>query len=140
MKKILFLGALMLLITPAFAAVGYVDYNVIYQKLPISKSYQTKIDAKAEAVRKYNQETKSMLEGKTFEQRQQINNSRKENLYKIEREYINLRYKQQEVVTAKVKAAADSVLVSKKLDAIVDKKSVISGGVDCTNDILKAIK
>ena len=143
MKKIfLSVSSLMFLLTQAsFAQVGYVDYSVIYKKLPVSQQYQKRIDIKAGQVRAYNLETQKQLNvQKTSEAKERIKTSRKDALIKLEREYIDLRYKQESVVKEKVKAASDIVVAKKKLDAIIDKKSVISGGVDCTEEVLKAIK
>lgn len=121
--------------------VGYVDYSVIYKELPISKQLQKQIDLKAQAVRDYNQATKTQLSSKKTEtEKEQVRTSRKAQLIKLEKEYIELRYKQEAVVKAKVKTASDIVLSQKKLDIIIDKKMQVSGGVDCTSDILKAIK
>ena len=69
-----------------------------------------------------------------------MRDSRKENLYKLEKEYIDLRYKQQAVVVEKVERAAEIVRAKKGLDMIVDKKYRVAGGVDCTMDVFKAIK
>ena len=143
MKKII-LSLFMFLLSYSIASaqgVGYVDYSVIYKELPISKQLQKQIDLKAQAVRDYNQATKTQLSSKKTEtEKEQVRTSRKAQLIKLEKEYIELRYKQEAVVKAKVKTASDIVLSQKKLDIIIDKKMQVSGGVDCTSDILKAIK
>lgn len=143
MKKII-LSLFMFLLSYSIASaqgVGYVDYSVIYKELPISKQLQKQIDLKAQAVRNYNQATKTQLSSKKTEaEKEQVRTSRKAQLIKLEKEYIELRYKQEAVVKAKVKTASDIVLSQKKLDIIIDKKMRVSGGVDCTSDILKAIK
>lgn len=143
MKKII-LSLFMFLLSYSIASaqgVGYVDYSVIYKELPISKQLQKQIDLKAQAVRDYNQATKTQLSSKKTEaEKEQVRTSRKAQLIKLEKEYIELRYKQEAVVKAKVKTASDIVLSQKKLDIIIDKKMRVSGGVDCTSDILKAIK
>ena len=143
MKKII-LSLFMFLLSYSIASaqgVGYVDYSVIYKELPISKQLQKQIDLKAQAVRDYNQATKTQLSSKKTEaEKEQVRTLRKAQLIKLEKEYIELRYKQEAVVKAKVKTASDIVLSQKKLDIIIDKKMQVSGGVDCTSDILKAIK
>lgn len=143
MKKII-LSLFMFLLSYSIASaqgVGYVDYSVIYKELPISKQLQKQIDLKAQAVRDYNQATKTQLSSKKTEaEKEQVRTSRKAQLIKLEKEYIELRYKQEAVVKAKVKTASDIILSQKKMDIIIDKKMRVSGGVDCTSDILKAIK
>ena len=143
MKKII-LSLFMFLLSYSIASaqgVGYVDYSVIYKELPISKQLQKQIDLKAQAVRDYNQATKTQLSSKKTEaEKEQVRTLRKAQLIKLEKEYIELRYKQEAVVKVKVKTASDIVLSQKKLDIIIDKKMQVSGGVDCTSDILKAIK
>lgn len=140
MKKLL-LTLSVLLTANCFAAVGYVDYTYIYKNLPISKSYQQRIDTKASEVRNYNLQTQNLMKTQsTAELKAKVRDSRKDNLYKLEKEYIDLRYKQEAVVKEKVAKAADIVRAQKGLDMIVDKKSRVSGGVDCTQEILRAIK
>lgn len=140
MKKLL-LTLSVLLTANCFAAIGYVDYTYIYKNLPISKSYQQRIDTKASEVRNYNLQTQNLMKTQsTAELKAKVRDSRKDNLYKLEKEYIDLRYKQEAVVKEKVAKAADIVRAQKGLDMIVDKKSRVSGGVDCTQEILRAIK
>lgn len=140
MRKIL-LSLSVLLMANCFAAVGFVDYTYIYKNLAISKSYQQRIDTKANEVRSYNLQTQNLMKAQpTAEAKAKVRDTRKENLYKLEKEYIDLRYKQEAVVKEKVSKAADIVRAQKGLDMIIDKKSRVAGGIDCTQDILRAIK
>ncbi len=141
MKKILLSLSVLFVANSCFAAVGYVDYSVIYKNLPISQSYQKRIDTKASEVRNYNLQTQNLMKAQTTpEAKAKIRDSRKSNLYKLEKEYIDLRYKQEAVVKEKTAVAAEIVRAQKGLDMIVDKKSRIAGGVNCTQEVLKAIK
>mgnify|MGYP001056624179 FL=1 len=141
MKKILLSIMVLLAGQSCFAAIGYIDYSYMYNNIPISKEYKKRADIKAQQVRNYNLATqKSINAQKTLEGKKQVRDSRKENLYKLEKEYIDLRYKQQAVVVEKVERAAEIVRAKKGLDMIVDKKYRVAGGVDCTMDVFKAIK
>lgn len=140
MKKLL-LALSVMLAANCFAAIGYVDYTTIYKNLAISQSYQKRIDTKAQEVRSYNLQTQNLMKAQTTEQaKAKVKEDRKENLYKLEKEYIDLRYKQEAVVKERVIKAAEIVRAQKGLDMIVDKKSRVAGGVDCTQEILRAIK
>lgn len=141
MKKIILSLSIMLSLAALADGIGYVDYDVMYKNIPISKQLQTQIDAKVQEVRAYNKQTSVLSKAQTTkEAKAQVISQRKEGLYKIEKEYIDLRYKQQDIVRAKVKAAATIVRAQKNLDIIIDKKSAIVGGVDCTQEVLKAVK
>lgn len=141
MKKVLLSLSMLFFANSCFAAVGYVDYSVIYKNLPISQQYQKRIDTKATEVRSYNLQTQTLSKAQTTpEAKAKVIESRKTNLYKIEKEYIDLRYKQEAVVKEKTAAASEIVRAQKGLDMIVDKKSRIAGGVDCTQEVLRAIK
>ena len=141
MKKVILSLVLLSLSNICFGAIGYVDYNYIYKNLPLSQSYQKRIDIKANEVRSYNLQTQNLMKTQTTEaSKAKVKEDRKQNLYKLEKEYIDLRYKQEAVVIDKVKKASDIVRAQKGLDMIIDKKSHISGGVDCTQDVFKAIK
>lgn len=142
MKKIILTLAMFLFALSVQAqSVGYIDYTVIYKEYAPAKQLQTKIDAKVQEIRTYNKTTSSKIKAqKTNEAKAKVASSRKPALQKLEQEYIDLRYKQEGLVREKVKVAANVVLKQKNLDAIIDKKSIVAGGVDCTRDILKAIK
>lgn len=142
MKKIILTLAMFLFALSVQAqSVGFVDYLVIYKEYGPAKQLQTKIDAKVQEIRTYNKTTADKVKAqKTPEAKSKLVASRKPALQKLEQEYIDLRYKQENLVREKVRAAANIVLKQKNLDAIIDRKSMVAGGVDCTREILKAIK
>lgn len=144
MKKILLFLSLAVVLSSVetFASgVGYVDYNYIYKNWSVSKQYTKQIEAKATAIKKYNEDTKKAVAAKqTTEEKQAYVNSRKAGYEKLRGEYTNLKNKQQTELMTKVKTASDVVLKQKELDIIVDRRVWVAGGVDCTTDILKAIK
>ena len=142
MKKILII--LSLLLTPMIAqasGVGYINYEYVYLNLPISKEYQKKIDAKVAQLRSYEKATQAQVSAqKDIEKKSQIIKTRKTGLTKIQNEYLALKEEQQKIIISKVKTASDIVLTQKKLDIIINSKLRVSGGVDCTLDVMKAIK
>lgn len=143
MKKIilsLFLFIAMAQTTFA-AGIGYVDYVYIYKNSPIAKKYTAQLNAKAQEVRKYNSATKQLVDGqKTAEAKTKVKKDRQAGLVKLENDYINLKKQMDNTMRTKVKVASDAVLVQKKLDAIFDKRFLVTGGVDCTQEVFKAIK
>ena len=141
MKKILL--TLILLLTPMTLAngVGYISYEYIYQKLPISKEYQKKIDAKTSQIKAYEKATLTQVDNeKDLEKKSQIIKARKEGLVKLQKEYLTLKEEQKNVILQKVKTASDIVLAQKGLDIIINSKIQVTGGVDCTLDVMKVIK
>lgn len=142
MKKILLtLSTVLLTAQISFGAIGYVDYSYIYKNLPISQDYKRRMDIKAQQIRSYNLETNKLIKAqKTNEEKTKINDSRKQQLHTLERDYINLSAKRDAVVQEKVKTASNIVMTNKKLEAILDSRFVITGAVNCTQDVFKAIK
>lgn len=143
MKKIILsLFFVLAMVQATYAAgVGYVDYTYIYKNLPLVKKYISQLDAKAQEVKKYNLATKQLIEAqKTTEAKTKVRQSRRAGLDKLEDDYINLKKQMDDMIRAKVKTASDIVISQKKLDAILDKRFVITGGIDCTQEVFKAIK
>lgn len=142
MKKILIILSLLFIPSAVLASgVGYINYDYVYKNLAISKSYQTKINSKVAQLRSYEKSTQAQVDAqKDLEKKSQIIKSRKDGLTKIQNEYLSLKEQQQKVVLEKVKIASDIVLAQKKLDIIINSKLRVSGGVDCTLDVMKAIK
>ncbi len=143
MKKILFLFLSFIFLNNISLAggVGYIDYGVIYKTLPISIQYQNKIEAKAKEITNYNKTTKNLIATKKTPQEQsQVIKDRRAGQVKLQEEYLTLKQKHQQIVVQKVKTASNIVVAQKKLDIIINDRLRVSGGVDCTQDVLKAIK
>lgn len=143
MKKILFLFLSFVFLNNITLAsgVGYIDYGVIYKTLPISIQYQNKIEAKAKEITNYNKTTKNLVATKKTPQEQsQVIKDRRAGQVKLQEEYLTLKQKHQQIVVQKVKTASNIVVAQKKLDIIINDRLRVSGGVDCTQDVLKAIK
>lgn len=142
MKKISLLLLLLLFTSTAFAAVvGYVDYDYIYENYSKSKEYTTKINAKAKEIKDYVQETQKQINKVTeLDTKNKTIVDRKAGLEKLKKEYSSLIAQQEKLVRTKVKKAGETVRIQKELEIIVNKKTWVTGGVDCTADILKAIE
>ena len=140
MKKLLFLSFIFLFSPICQAQTGYVDYNVIYKNIEISNIYQKRIQEKEQLAKKIISDTQKNIIDKNDTERKEFLKAQKEQLKKLEEEFIELKYQQDKTVKEKVKEAADIVLKEKGLDIIIDSEFRVTGGVDCTQDILKAIK
>lgn len=121
--------------------IGYIDYGYIYKNYSLTKKYIAQLEAKAQEVRKYNLTTKQAIATqKTQEAKDKVKKERYAGLVKLEKEYIELKKQMDTTIRAKVKAASDVVLAQKKLDIITDKRFIMSGGIDCTAEVFKALK
>lgn len=121
--------------------IGTVDYSKMYAGLPQSIALQKQIDAKLQEIKNYSIATKKIIDSKIpdADKRKQVA-PRIEQINKLKQQYGDLRKKQEEIVFAKTKIGADAVIKSKKVDVVVNKNYLISGGIDVTQDVLKAAK
>ncbi len=144
MKKTILLSTLALLFANniVFAGgVGYVDYVYLSKNIAIAKEYDAKLKAKTNQINNYNKGINTELKAKkTKQEKQQVLAQKKPGYDKLRKEFYDILNKKDDAVKAKIKAASDIVLTQKKLDVITDKRLVVSGGIDCTQDVLKAIK
>ena len=144
MKKILSLLSVISILTisnAAFAAVGYVDYSYISKNYPLAQKYTQTLKTKNAAIVTYaKQKDNQVKAAKTNAEKEKI---RKEGITQVQlkqKEVISLKQKYEAELEAKVSAAAEKVRVQKKLDIIVKKDARVTGGVNCTNEVLSILK
>lgn len=144
MKKILSLlslAAVISLAQAAYAAVGYVDYAYISKNYPLAQKYNSTINSKAQAIRTYAQQKDAeVLKAQTQAEKTRI---KKEGIAQVQakqNELRNLRTQYEKDLTTKVSAAAEKVRVQKQLDMIIKADARVTGGVNCTMDVLNALK
>lgn len=138
-KTLLVLSTLLTL--NAFAQMGYVDSAAVYTSMPLAQNYQKQIKAKLTEIKDFNAQTQNLINAQTTkEAKLKVKETRNNAYKKLEKEYIDLRNKYSKEAKAKLEKACETVRVQKNLEMIVEKASRLSGGVDCTQDVIKAAK
>lgn len=123
------------------SGVGYIDYAKVIDNYDYAKQVTKEVDAKGLEMQQYlvdkEKEYKSLdtpLKKQTFEERISQEFKAKES------SYMALREKREKEVYDKIQAAAKSVMVEQKLDAIMDARGVFVGGVDITQNVIQKLK
>ena len=123
------------------AEVGYIDYQKILENYPAAQQAVKDIDAKSLELQQFMLEKEKQyknlatpLQKQNFEtQTANELKTRQEALYKLQRD------KESQILN-QVQAAAKSVMVAQKLDAILSDQVVFVGGVDVTNLVIQQLK
>ena len=145
MKKTIMTAILTLIcalsMNASFAAIGYVDYGKVSTDYPLAKRYAAELDKKVAEIKAYTQaQDKKILAAKTDAEKKAIGTESLKQLQLKQKDYVATRTRYENELTAKVVAAAEKVRVAKKLEIIIKKDSRVTGGVDCTLDVLNALK
>ena len=127
------------------ASLGYIDYQKVFSGYEKTKKAEEQINKKTQILQE--EVTKKQKQIEKEKENGMANDDLKTLVTKIQKE---LEPKQQEIINLKqkleseirddiVKATAD---ISKKegLEAIVDKKAIITGGVDITDKVIEQLK
>lgn len=143
MKKIIVLVILSLFcITNVFAqGIGYIDYNKVVNDYSLTKKYKKDLDFKTDSLKEYvkKQETK-IKNAQTKEEKQEIQKQTYKEIENMQKDYITSKENKEKEVINNIKKAAEKVRTDKNLDIILKKDMTVSGGVDCTNDVIKELK
>lgn len=141
MKKILLISFILLMTNCFAATVGYVDYTTFAMSYPQSVAYKKQMDSKVSQIKTYAAATQKLIDSqKTNADKTNVGKQRIAQLNKMKKEYIDLKIKRDALIRQKMKEGSNIVLKQKKLEVIVSKANIISGGLDVTQDVLKAVK
>jgi len=132
----------LLFASTAFAGgIGYIDYQKIQDNYSFAQSAIKEVENKGLALQQYlvdkEKEYKSLdtpLKKKSFEQKITTDFKAKEDAY------IKFKLKKEEEVYNKIQAAAKSVMVEQKLDAILDYRVIFVGGIDVSDLVIEKLK
>ncbi len=128
-------------VNASFAAIGYVDYGKVSTDYSLAKRYTAELDKKLDAIKAYTTaQDKKIMAAKTDAEKKAIGTEAMKQLKLKQQDYAATRTRYENDLTAKVVAAAEKVRVAKKLDMIIKKDARVTGGVDCTLDVLNALK
>lgn len=141
MKKILMILVLMIFSIPAFAGgVGYVNYEKVVSNYQYAKNTMRELETKEQEIRQYleNKEKEfatieSAVQKKKFEETVRAELQTKEKAFNI------FRNKREEEVYTRIHSVTEKIRLEKGLDAILDSRSVFSGGVDITDLLIQKL-
>jgi len=123
------------------AGIGYVDYAKVSTQYSLAKKYTAELDKKVTAIQNYAAaQDKKLATAKTDAERKTIRTEALKQVALKKQDYVATRNRYEAELTAKVVAAAEKIRVAKKLDVIIKKDSRVTGGVDCTAELLNALK
>lgn len=141
MKKLLIILGLILFAAPCFAGgVGYINYEKVAANYTFAKNAMKEIEAKGNEIQQYliNKEAEfnkleSPIQKKKFEETVQVELKTKEATFNAFRD------KREEEVYTRIHAVAEKIRLEKNLDALLDARSVFSGGVDITDTLIQKL-
>ena len=120
--------------------VGYINYPKVLDNYQYAKTAMREVENKGQEIQKY-------LEQKEIEfnkletpiQKQKFEATVQAELKTKEAAFNDFRDKKEESVYTRIHAVAEKIRLEKGLDAILDARSVFSGGVDITDDLIKTL-
>lgn len=141
MKKLLIILGLILFAAPCFAGgVGYINYEKVAANYTFAKNAMKEIEVKGNEIQQYliNKEAEfnkleSPIQKKKFEETVQAELKTKEAAFNAFRD------KREEEVYTRIHAVAEKIRLEKNLDALLDARSVFSGGVDITDTLIQKL-
>ena len=139
-KKIL-VGLCLLVSMPVWAGgVGYINYEKVVQNYQFAKNALREIETKGNEVQQY-----LMLKEKEFNQiesavqKKKFEETVRAELQTKEKAFNDFRNKKEEEVYTRIHAVSEKIRLEKGLDAIIDARSVFSGGVDITDVLIQRL-
>ena len=128
-------------LAPNAAGIGYINHDVLSKNYSLAKKYTNNLNNKVNSIKTYTaQKDKEMNNAKTQAQKAAIKKTAVAEIEKRQKDYLLTRQKYEADLTKKINAAAETVRVQKKLDAVLNKDSVAAGGVDVTQAVLSILK
>lgn len=141
MKKFILILMLLTITAPVFAGgVGYINYDKVVQNYQFAKSTLREIKNKNNEIQQYLlskekefAQIESAVQKKKFEETVRVELKAKENAFNYFRE------KREEEVYSRIHAVSEKIRLEKGLDAVLDSRSVFSGGVDITDIMIQKL-
>lgn len=132
---------LLLALNPVFAGgIGYVNYPKIVDNYQFAKTTMREIENKGAEIRKYLEQKEAEFNKlETPMQKQKFEATVQAELKTKEAAFNDFRAKKEEVIFARIHAVSEKIRLEKGLDAILDERSIFSGGVDITDDMIKML-
>lgn len=139
--KIFIVLALFLINMPVFAGgVGYINYDKVVSNYQFAKNTLKEIEVKNSEIQQYLtkkeqefEKIESAVQKKKFEETVRIELQAKERAFNVYRE------KKEDEVYNRIHAVSEKIRLEMRLDAILDARSIFSGGVDITDNLIKKL-
>ena len=123
------------------AGIGYINYDVVSSNYSLAKKYTNDLNNKVNSIKTYTaQKDKEVTNAKTAAQKASIRKAALAEIEKRQKDYLATRKRYEQDLSNKIKTAAETVRVQKKLDVILNKDFVTAGGVDVTQAVLSILK
>jgi len=138
----LYLTIIMFFCTTAVFAggVGYIDYQKVMENYLFAKTTMTEIQNKHDEIQKYLEQKETEFNKlETPLQKQKFEATVQNELRTKETAFNDFREKKEEAVYTRIHAVSEKIRLEKGLDAILDVRSVFSGGVDITDELIKTL-
>ena len=143
MKKIIIIAVLSLFcITNVFAAgIGYIDYNKVVSQYSLATKYKKELNNKTTNLKNYvDQQEAKIKNAKTKEEKQEIQKATYKEIENKQKDYINYKEAKEKEVINNIQKASEKVRVKKNLEIILKKDMTVTGGIDCTPDVIEELK
>lgn len=126
---------------PSFAGgVGYINYEKVFENYQYAKTCMREIDNKRAEIQKYLTAKEAEFEKlETPIQKKKFQTTVQAELKTKEAAFNDFRDKKEEAVYTRIHAVSEKIRLEKGLDAILDSRSVFSGGVDITDTLIKTL-
>lgn len=141
MKKIILIISAFILTLPVFAGgVGYINYDRVIQNYQFAKNSLMQIEIKNNEIKQY-----LMIKEAEFKklesavQKQKFETTVQAELRTKEQAFNDFRERKEEEVYNRIHAVSEKIRLEKGLDAIIDARSIFSGGVDITEDLIQRL-
>ena len=140
-RNILTASVIFFTMIPVLAGgVGYINYPKVVENYQFAKTSMREIEAKSAEIEKYLQQKEEEFNKLTTPmQKQKFEANVKAELKVRETAFNDFRNKKEETVYTRIHAVSEKIRLEKGLDAVLDSRSVFSGGVDITDDLIKAL-
>ena len=125
----------------AKAEVGYIDYAKVLENYPAAQQAVKELDQKGLELQQFMLEKEKQYKGlSTPLQKQNFESQTANELRSRQESLARMQQEREDQILQKVQAAARSVMVAQKLDAILADQIVFVGGVDVTDQVLQQLK
>ena len=138
----LFCATVLSLTSQAFAGgIGYIDYQKVQAAYPLAQQAIKEFDAKQLELQQYMIDKEKQY--KTLDtplKKQNFEDATARELNTKQEALLRFKSEKEELVFNKIKAAANQVLVEQKLDAVLDIRMILVGGVDISDLVIQKLK
>lgn len=125
----------------AFAEVGYIDYQRILENYPAAQQAIKEIDAKGLELQQYMVDKERQYKNLTTPvQKQNFESQTTAEFTQKQEALMKLRTSKESQILSQIQAAAKSVMVAQKLDAVLSDQVIFVGGVDITDLVIQKLK